>query len=59
MKLLCEKEVCCAIGIHRKTLWKWRRDGKFPQPIQVGERAIRWDESDITAWLEAKKGAGK
>jgi prophage regulatory protein len=59
MKLLTEKQVCANIGISRRTLLRWRELGKFPQPIQVGERAIRWDEADITAWIQAKKEAGK
>jgi prophage regulatory protein len=29
-------------------------EGKFPRPVQVGERRIAWLESEILAWLEAR-----
>ena len=29
-------------------------DGEFPRPVKVGPAAVRWRESDITAWVESR-----
>jgi hypothetical protein len=28
--------------------------GAFPKPIQLGERAVGWRDSDIEAWIETR-----
>jgi predicted DNA-binding transcriptional regulator AlpA len=37
------------LGVHRATIWRWCRDGKFPQPHFVGERR-RWFLSEVEAF---------
>lgn len=39
------------VPISTSGLWKWVKEGKFPQPIKVG-RATFWRNSDILHWLE-------
>lgn len=31
--------------IHRTTLWRWVKDGKFPKPTLIGKRK-RWCRAD-------------
>lgn len=32
------------------TIWRWARDGVFPQPVNLGLRCTRWRLSDLEAW---------
>ncbi|MXW59448.1 MAG: AlpA family phage regulatory protein [Acidimicrobiia bacterium] len=33
------------------------RDEIFPEPIRVGQRAVRWHASEIDAWLATRPRA--
>ena len=44
-------------GLARTTLYRKMREGSFPQPIQVGARAVRWPASEIEAWLAGRPRA--
>jgi len=35
--------------------WKLEREKKFPARVKVGERAVRWRESDVRAWITTRK----
>ena len=53
IRVISQPEVRKAIGnIGKTTLWRWVRDGLFPQPIRVNGRAIGFRESDILEWLQ-------
>ena len=41
-------------GAARSTIWKWVKDGEFPQPFKLSPRVTVWRESDIEAWIESK-----
>ncbi len=40
----------------RCTIWKWRRAGKFPEPVAVGERLKMWREADVQNWIDELPG---
>ena len=40
------------IGVTRNTIYVEMREGRFPRPLQIGRRAVRWPESEIQAWLD-------
>ncbi|MBC2836427.1 helix-turn-helix transcriptional regulator [Paragemmobacter straminiformis] len=44
-------------GLSRSAIYDAMAKGKFPKPIQIGTRAVGWAESEIEAWLEARKAA--
>ncbi|MGO3344905.1 MAG: helix-turn-helix transcriptional regulator [Marinomonas sp.] len=51
-RVLSPDEVSQIMGRSKKTLWRlWRKEGKFPRPIQINGRAIGWRESTINAFL--------
>ena len=31
----------------RVTIWRWIRDGRFPQPVKLGENSIAWFEDEV------------
>jgi excisionase family DNA binding protein len=46
------------LGVPRSTIGYWRREGRGPRPIQVGEGThFRYRREDLEAWLkqEAEK----
>jgi prophage regulatory protein len=54
--LIREKQVLKLLPIHRSTLWRWVRQGTFPQPSKVAPGVTAWSKADVTGWLEAKFG---
>jgi len=57
-KLLRLPVVLERVGYGRSTLYKLKAQGKFPEPIRLGERAVAWLESDIEDWIEARIASG-
>ena len=56
-RLLRLSEVLTRTGLARTTIYRKIRDGSFPEPLKIGARAVRWPESEITAWLAARPRA--
>lgn len=48
------RRVLAAIGMSRSWLYEEVDEGRFPAPLQLGQRAIGWRRSDIQAWLETR-----
>ena len=47
------------LGVSAATIWRMRRRGDFPAPIQVSPGAVAWRETEIIAWIEARAEAGR
>ena len=52
--LLTRREVERRTGLSRSTLYRKMRDGSFPVPLKISERAVRWRESDIRAYVDSR-----
>jgi len=50
--LLRASDVRRILGIANSTLYRWIADGRFPRPVRVSERAVRWRSEDVAAWRE-------
>lgn len=46
-------DVSKVVSASRSTIYKWVAEGRFPAPVRVSERAIRWRVDEIRAWQEA------
>jgi predicted DNA-binding transcriptional regulator AlpA len=56
-KLLFFKDIELIVpNLHRCTLWRWIKAGKFPRSRTLGPRRICWLESEVHTWLESLKG---
>jgi len=44
-------------GLSRSTLYKMMSQGKFPQHIKLGERAVGWRSNDVDAWIASRVAA--
>lgn len=52
-RLLNAREVTELIGVSRSTLHRMVAANRFPRPIRVGLRALRWRLSEVLAWMES------
>ncbi|RUX28241.1 AlpA family transcriptional regulator [Mesorhizobium sp. M7A.F.Ca.US.011.01.1.1] len=48
------KELVFRSGLGRSSIYEMVSTGDFPAPVQIGERAIGWIESEFETWLNAK-----
>jgi predicted DNA-binding transcriptional regulator AlpA len=56
MALLDPMQVSSKLGMSRTALHQFRRrERSFPEPIRVSPKVLRWDETDIDRWINAKK----
>ena len=42
------KKVC----LSKPSIYRKVRDGSFPKPKKIGERAVAWLETDVDAWIQ-------
>ena len=53
-RILRMPEVEARTGLSRSTINVLRRQGRFPQPVRVGARALGWIESEIEEWIRER-----
>lgn len=53
-RLLRLPEVTRLTGYSRDSIYRLAREGKFPRRIELSDRASRWREDEILAWIEAR-----
>jgi prophage regulatory protein len=49
-RLLRLAEVSTMIGLKRSAIYRYVAEGRFPSPIRIGDRNVRWRLSDVLAW---------
>lgn len=52
-KLLRRSEVERRYSLSRSTIYDMMSKGRFPRPIRLGNRSVRWRLSDLEAWLSS------
>lgn len=45
--------VMAATGMTHTTIYDWVKAGRFPKPLQIGARAMAWDEAEVAAWQQS------
>ena len=53
---LRESDVTARLKVHRSTLWRWVKEGAFPQPRDMGGGARHWHVDDIAEWERERFG---
>jgi prophage regulatory protein len=48
--LLTIREVCTLLSLSRSTVYTHVKAGKFPPPLKVSVRAVRWRRIDVVRW---------
>ena len=54
IRLLRLRDVISIVGMKRSWILQKVKEGEFPKPIKLSNRANAWRESDITQWIENK-----
>lgn len=52
--LLCQDDVASILGVSARTLEDWRLRGGGPPYIVISRRCIRYELTDLTAWLRGR-----
>ena len=52
--LVTRAEVERRVGLGRSSLYREMREGRFPEPVRVGPRAVRWSLREIEGWVAAR-----
>ena len=53
-KMIDLAEIVAQLGLSRSTIFRMVKSGRFPAPLRVGARAVRWREADVAAWQQSK-----
>lgn len=53
------KQVTQLTGIPHSTLCFWADNGRFPEPITMGGKLVRYRRDEVHAWIDALKPKGK
>ena len=56
-RLLTRPEVEARTSLSCSAIYRLMRAGRFPEPLRVGVRAVRWPTSEIEAWLQSRPRA--
>lgn len=54
-KFLRLPDVIEMVGLKRATIYKRMKAGTFPQPVQLGPRAVAWEEMALADWQAGLK----
>ncbi len=56
-KYLSDLDLAARYSVDRGTVWRWARDGDFPQPHKLSKNCTRWIMADVEAWEERRAAA--
>ena len=59
VRFIRRPEVQSLTGLSRSGIYARTREGTFPAPIRIGERAIAWLETDIHQWMADRVAASR
>ena len=53
-KIIRLSDVKAKTGLSRSTIYLRMAEGKFPQQISLGSRAVGWINSEVIDWIELR-----
>lgn len=54
-KLLRLPSVIDVTGYSKSRIYALIKEGRFPAPLKLGDRAVGWRQSDIDAWIASRQ----
>ena len=57
LQLLTRQQVEKTVGIRRSTIYKLMREGKFPEPLKISNGCVRWQRTELEAWINSRPKA--
>ena len=52
-------EVLARTGLSRSTIYVRLDQGRFPQPVSLGARAVGWIEAEVDEWMRERIAASR
>lgn len=52
LTMVTSADICTQFQVGKRTLQKWRKDGKFPEPDLVIGTTVRWLFTTVEDWIE-------
>ena len=52
--LLNRRQVEQRLSVFRSFIYDHMRDGRFPRPIRIGAKAVRWRVEDINRYVQER-----
>ena len=59
IRFLRISEVEALTGLSRTTIYDWSADGRFPRPVRLSARVVRWIESEVEEWIRERIEQGR
>ena len=53
-RLIPVREAAQLCGISRATIYRWVAENRFPSPVRIGGRAVRWRINEVTDWIASR-----
>lgn len=57
MRILRLPGVMEKVGLSKASIYRLMKEGKFPPPLELGDRARGWNESSLDEWIEERRPA--
>ena len=57
-RLLTLRDVTAMTALSRSAIYALMADSRFPKPIRVGARAVRWVEQEVADFIASRPRAG-
>src|SRR5258707_12379307 len=55
-RLLRVEDVMVKAGIGRTTIYAWISQKRFPAPVVLSPKAVRWRQSEVEIWIASLSG---
>lgn len=50
--LIARRDVEALTGLKRSFIYRAMSLGRFPKPVKIGPKAVRWVEAEVREWIE-------
>ena len=57
-RLLTLRDVTAATALSRSAVYALMAESRFPKPIRIGARAVRWVEKEVLDFIASRPRAG-
>ena len=48
-------QVLAIVALGKTQLYALLAAGKFPKPVRIGQRCVRWHAGDVLAWIDHRR----
>ncbi len=52
-------EVLKLCAVSKAFVYREMRAGRFPRPVRIGRRAVRWRLHEVVKWMESRPSASE